>query len=290
MVINETYKLSNGIEIPKIGLGTWFINDGKVAGVIKNAVSVGYRLIDTAFAYGNEKGVGKGVRNCGLPREEIFVTTKLHADVKTYEEAKQHINNQLEKLGLDYIDLYIIHAPQPWGKWRNKEQRYFKENVEVWKALEESYKEGKLKAIGVSNFLIDDLQNILDNCEIKPMVNQILNHVGSTPTELINFCKDNDILVQSYAPLGHGKAIDNKEVKAIAEKYGVSVSRLCMRYVVQMGTSAIPKTTNIEHMKSNADIDFNISDEDMEKLKNINFKGYGLRMRMMPVFSGKTIK
>lgn len=199
MVINETYKLSNGIEIPKIGLGTWFINDGKVAGVIKNAVSVGYRLIDTAFAYGNEKGVGEGVRNCGLPREEIFVTTKLHADVKTYEEAKQHINNQLEKLGLDYIDLYIIHAPQPWRKWRNKEQRYFKENVEVWKALEESYKEGKLKAIGVSNFLIDDLQNILDNCEIKPMVNQILNHVGSTPTELINFCKDNDILVQSYA-------------------------------------------------------------------------------------------
>lgn len=288
MILNEKYKLSNGVEIPKIGLGTWFINDSEVSNVIKRAVNIGYRLIDTAQAYGNERGVGEGVRNCGIPREELFVTSKIAAEAKNYDSAKKAINDILTKTGLDYIDLIIIHAPQPWSKWRNKKARYFQENIQVWRALEEAYKEGKIKAIGVSNFLIDDLRNILSNCEIKPMVNQILNHVGSTPKELIDFCNKNNILVESYAPLGHGKAVKDKKVLELASKYNVTPSQICMKYVVEMGTVAIPKATKEEHLKNNANVDFEMSKEDLELLKNIKFKGYGI-MKMMPVFSGKKI-
>lgn len=289
MILNETYTLNNGVEIPKIGLGTWFIKNSKVEDVIKDATDIGYRLIDTAYAYNNEKGVGNGIKNCVLDREELFITTKLHADVKTYDGAKKHIDEQLKTLGLDYLDMYLIHAPQPWRKWRDKNERFFEENINVWKAIEEAYKDGKINAIGVSNFLVDDLKNLMGNCEIKPMVNQILNHVGSTPKDIIDFCSENDILVESYAPLGHGNAVKNKHVIGLAEKYGVDPSQICMKYVVEMGTTAIPKATSRSHLKSNTQIDFKMSNEDLKTLQNIEFKGYGLRMKFMPVFSGKKI-
>ena len=286
-VLNETYTLSNGVQIPKLGLGTWFINDRDAAGAVRNAVKLGYRLIDTAQAYMNEAGVGKGVRTCGVPREEIFVTSKIAAEAKSYDAAKKAIDDILAKTGLEYLDLVIIHAPQPWKKWRNKKDRFFEENVQVWKAMEEAYKAGKLKAIGVSNFLVDDLQNILDHCEIKPMVNQVLCHISNTPEELIAFCEKNGLLVEAYAPIAHGKVLKNKEIQAMAGKYGVSVAQLCIRYDLQLGTVALPKTANPGHMKENAAVDFTISDADMEALKNVSpIKGYGL-MRIMPVFSGK---
>lgn len=286
MILNEKYDLNNGMQIPKIGFGTWFINNKDAVQAVKDAVEQGYRLIDTAEAYMNEEGVGQGVRSCGLSREEIFVTSKVHADYKTYDEAKRAIDESISKMNIDYIDLMIIHAPQPWRKWRNKNERFFKENLEVWRALEDSKKEGKIKAIGVSNFLIDDLQNILDNCNIKPVVNQILCHIGSVPRDLIEFCQKNDIVVEGYAPLGHGKLVKNKEVAEIADKYNVSIPQVCMKYVANLGVIPIAKTTNPLHMKSNADIDFEISDEDIKKLDNIKFKGYGM-MKIMPVFSGK---
>ena len=286
-ILNETYTLSNGVQIPKLGLGTWFINDKNAAGAVRNAVKLGYRLLDTAQAYMNEAGVGKGVRTCGVPREEIFVTSKIAAEAKSYDAAKKAIDDILAKTGLDYLDLIIIHAPQPWKKWRDKKNRFFEENVQVWKAMEEAYKAGKLKAIGVSNFLMDDLQNILDHCEIKPMVNQVLCHISNTPKELLAFCEQNGILVEAYSPIAHGKVLKNKEIQAMAGKYGVSVAQLCIRYDLQLGTVALPKTANPEHMKENAAVDFTISDADMEALKNIApIKGYGL-MRIMPVFSGK---
>lgn len=287
MILNETYHLSNNIEIPKLGLGTWFINNKDVAGAVREAVKLGYRLIDTAQAYNNEAGVGEGIRTCGIPREELFVTSKIAAEAKSYADAKKAICDILSKTGLDYLDLIIIHAPQPWKKWRNKTQRYFNENIEVWRALEEAYKAGKVKAIGVSNFLEDDLQNILDHCEIKPMVNQVLCHISNTPTELISFCENNGILVESYAPIAHGKMLKNKEIIAIANKYDVSVSQLCIRYDLQLGTVVLPKTANPVHMKENATVDFIISDTDMQILKNIiPIKSYGL-LKVMPVFSGK---
>lgn len=287
MILNETYHLSNNIEIPKLGLGTWFINNKDAAGAVREAVKLGYRLIDTAQAYNNEAGVGEGIRTCGVSREELFVTSKIAAEAKSYADAKKAICDILSKTGLDYLDLIIIHAPQPWKKWRNRTQRYFRENIEVWRALEEAYKAGKVKAIGVSNFLEDDLQNILDHCEIRPMVNQVLCHISNTPAELISFCKNNGILVESYAPIAHGKMLKNKEVIALANKYDVSVSQLCIRYDLQLGTVVLPKTANPVHMKENAAVDFKISDADMQVLKNIApIKGYGL-LKVMPVFSGK---
>ena len=171
-------RLNNGKEIPMIGLGTWLINNDKVDQVIKDAVSLGYRHIDTAQAYENEEGIGRGIKECGIAREELFITSKIRAEYKTYDEAKASIDESLKKLGLDYIDLMIIHAPTPWNEFRETDNKYFKENLEVWKALEDAYDEGKVKAIGVSNFHIEDLDNIINNCRIKPMVNQVLSHVG----------------------------------------------------------------------------------------------------------------
>ena len=286
-ILNENYTLFNGVQIPKLGLGTWFINDKDAAEAVRQAVKLGYRLVDTAQAYMNEAGVGEGVRTCGLPREQIFVTDKIAAEAKSYEDAKKAIDDMLAKTGLDYIDLVIIHAPQPWKKWRNKKDRYFEENKQVWKAMEEAYKAGKLKAIGVSNFLQDDLESLHPSCEIKPMVNQVICHISNTPKELIAFCEKEGILVEAYAPIAHGKVLKNKEIAAMANKYGVTVAQLCIRYDLQLGTVALPKTANPAHMKENAAVDFTISDEDMAALKNIApIKGYGM-MRIMPVFSGK---
>lgn len=180
MILDENYTLSNGVEVPKIGLGTWFISNKNVAKAVQEAIKIGYRHVDTAQAYRNEKGVGEGIKNSGIPRKELFVTTKLDAGVKTYDKAVASINKSLDTLGLDYIDLMIIHSPQPWMKFRGND-RFFEENREVWRALEEAYKDGKLKAIGLSNFEKEDVDNILKHCTVKPMVNQVLAHIGNTP-------------------------------------------------------------------------------------------------------------
>lgn len=277
--------LSNGKKIPVLGLGTWFIDDDKVAEAVVSAVKIGYRHIDTAQAYGNERGVGTGIKACGIPREELFITSKVAAEAKNYDAAAKSIDETLEKMGLSYIDLMLIHSPQPWAEWRNG-KRYFEENIQVWKALEDAYTAGKVKAIGVSNFLIDDLENLIAHCEIKPMVNQLLIHIGNTPAELIAYCKEQDIVVEAYSPIAHGEALKNETIVAMAQKYGVSVPQLCIKYVLNLGTVALPKTANVEHMQNNASLDFEISDEDMETLKTLNFKDYG-EYSFFPVFSGK---
>ncbi|OWU85347.1 2,5-diketo-D-gluconic acid reductase [Oceanicola sp. 22II-s10i] len=286
MILQETYTLPNGVAIPKLGLGTWMIEDDKVADAVKAAVKLGYRHIDTAQAYQNERGVGEGVRDSGVAREDLFVTTKLDAGIKSYDEAKAAIDWSLATMGLDYIDLMIIHSPQPWQNFAG-DDRFFEGNLAAWKALEEAYADGKLRAIGVSNFEKDDLQNLIDNAEVKPMLNQILAHVSNTPFELIDYIKANDILVEAYSPVGHGQILDNVEIKAMAEKYGVSVPQLCIRYVLQLGLLPLPKTANPAHMQNNADVDFVISDADMEALKNAEpIKDYG-DASVFPVYGGK---
>ena len=286
MVLNEKYKLNNGIEIPKLGLGTWMIPDSEVDSAVKSAVKLGYRLIDTAQAYGNESGVGSGIRSCGVSRDEMFVTSKVAAENKTYDSALSSIDESLKMTGLDYLDLMIIHSPQPWAEFR-AEKRYFEENKEVWRALEDVCKAGKVKSIGVSNFLADDLQNILDDCKIKPAVNQILTHISNTPLELIKLCAENGILCEAYSPIAHGEALKNRVIAETAEKYNVEPAQLCVRYFLQLGMVALPKTANPEHMKSNADVDFVISDSDMDLLKNLEkIKDYG-EYSFFPVFSGK---
>lgn len=285
-MFNETYKLSNGVEMPLLGLGTWLLDDEQAAQAVRDAVSNGYRHIDTAQAYMNEAGIGEGIRSGGVEREELFITTKVAAEAKTYEKVTESIDESLIKMGLDYIDLLIIHSPQPWTEFR-EENRYFEENKEAWKAMEDAYKAGKVKAIGLSNFLQDDIENILSSCEIKPMVNQVLAHVSNTPLDLIEFCQKNDILVEAYSPIAHGAVLDNKEVKVIADKYGVSVAQLCLRYDIQLGFAVIPKSANPDHMRINAELDFVISDADMEILKNVEpIQDYG-EHSYFPVFGGK---
>ena len=287
--MNEFFELSNGLKIPKVGLGTWLIDNDKVEEVVECALEVGYRHIDTAQAYGNEEGVGKAIRKSNIARQDLFITSKIAAEAKAYQEAYDSINETLNKMGLDYLDLMIIHSPQPWQEFRD-DNRYFKENKEVWKALETAYQEGKVKAIGVSNFLKDDLENILNSCQIKPMVNQILTHISNTKTELIKFCKENDILVEAYSPIAHGAILKNENIIAMANKYNVSVARLCIRYIIQLGLVALPKASSKEHLIDNLKVDFEISEEDVEVLKAIKtIEDYG-QDDFFPVFSAKDQK
>lgn len=283
-ILQETYTLSNGVRIPKLGLGTWLIPDAEVVSAVKSAIDMGYRHVDTAQAYGNERGTGEGVRLSGLPREEIFVTTKVAAEMKDYASAAASIDESLRKMGMDYADLMIIHCPQPWNEFRGA-KRYFKENKEVWRALEDAYEAGKVKAIGVSNFLVDDLQNLLEDCRIKPMVNQILLHVGETPYDLLDFCKQQDILVEAYSPIAHGAALSNERVAEVAARYGVTVPQLCIRYTLQLGAVSLPKSSNPDHIRSNVQLGFTISEEDMAILAGLG-QDYGADS-WFPVFSGK---
>jgi diketogulonate reductase-like aldo/keto reductase len=286
MILEETFTLLNGVEIPKLGLGTWFISDSDVVQAVKDAAEIGYRHIDTAQAYQNERGVGEGIRACGVKRADMFVTTKLAAEVKSYKEAVTSIDGSLKTLGLDHIDLMIIHSPKPWMEF-HKDDPFFEGNREAWRALEDAYQAGKLRAIGVSNFEQADLDNILEACTIKPMVNQILAHISNTPFDLIEYSQANGILVEAYSPVAHGELMKNRDVLKIAEKYGVSVPQLGIRYVLQLGLLPLPKTANPAHMKNNADVDFVISAEDMDFLKNMKqIEDYG-EASMFPVYGGK---
>lgn len=286
MILNEKFTLSNGVEIPKIGLGTWDIADENAAQAVKDAVKIGYRHIDTAQGYFNERGVGEGVRNCGVKREEIFVTTKMSADIKNYVDATASIDSSLKTLGLDHIDLMIIHSPKPWTEF-HEDNRYFEGNREVWRALEEAYKAGKLRAIGISNFQVEDIENILSTCMVKPMVNQILAHISNTPTALIEYCQQQGILVEAYSPIAHGELLKNQDIIALTRKYGISVPQLCIRYCLDLGLLPLPKTGNPKHMKMNAELDFTLLPEDLEYLKNIaQIKDYG-EFSKFPVFGGK---
>ena len=190
-------------------------------------------------------------------------------------------------MGLDYLDMMIIHSPQPWVEVNQSDNRYEDGNREAWRALEEAYKEGKLKAIGVSNFQISDIESLVKTAEIKPMVNQILLHISNTPAELVDYCQKNDIVVEAYSPIAHGVILNQPEIKEMADKYGATVPQLCIRYTIQLGAVSLPKTANPEHMKSNAQVDFEISTEDMEVLKNFKkIENYG-ESSGFPVYGGK---
>lgn len=283
-ILTDTYTLANGITIPKLGLGTWFIDDDQAAGAVRAAIGIGYRNIDTAQAYGNERGVGEGVRTSGVSREELFVSTKLAAEVKDHDGAAAAIDQSLAKLDTGYIDLMLIHAPQPWDDFRGGD--YAEGNRQAWRALEEAHEAGKIRAIGVSNFLQPDLENILQHGTVTPHVNQMLVHAGNTPSELIAFCQSKGILVEAYSPIAHGEILGNAQVQAMAENYGVSVPQLCIRYTLQLGTVSLPKTANPDHMRSNAQVDFEISEADMNELKELHDQDYG-ENSAFPVYSGK---
>lgn len=265
-MLNEKYTLVNGVEVPKIGLGTWQIPDGEEAyNSVMWALKNGYRHIDTAMAYGNEESVGRAIKDSGIPREEIFVTTKLPAEHKGYDIAHECFEKSLNALGTGYIDLYLIHAPWPWDKIG---MDCTEGNIASWKAIEEIYESGKAKAIGVSNFEPQHLNPILENCKIAPMVDQICFHIGHAQEETVKLLNEKNIQLMAYSPLATGRIINDEEIVKMAEKYGKTTAQICVRYCIQKNAIVIPKSTKEERIISNAQVDFEISKEDMEILDN----------------------
>lgn len=260
----------NKLSVPDIGYGTWKITDESLAvECVKTAIQVGYRHIDTAMIYGNEKSIGKGIRESGIPREDIFVTTKLWNDVFGYKETLDAFEKSLERLQLDYVDLYLIHWPSPL-QYRNC---YVKRNVESYRAMEKLYQEGKIKALGVSNFLKHHLEEMKDLIDIPIMVNQIEFHPYFYDEETIEYCKKNDILLEAYSPLGRGDVLKEKILEEIGRKYHKTPAQICIRYALDNGIIPIPKSVNKERMQSNLDVfDFRLDDHDLNKIRTLNKK------------------
>lgn len=266
-ILTDTYTLNTGTTIPKIGFGTWQIPNGEEAyNATTFALKSGYRHIDTARVYGNEESVGKAIRDSGIAREEIFITTKLPAEVKSYEQALEKFETSIKTLGVDYVDLYLIHAPWPWS---DRGGDYTEGNIQVWKALEEIYKSGRAKAIGVSNFNSDQLQSIIDNGTVVPAANQIRFFIGFTQEETTKFSEEHGILIEAYSPLATGRILNNPDVTKLAEKYGRTVAQVSIRYTLQRGTISLPKSTHEEYILQNADVDFEIDAEDMAFLNDL---------------------
>ncbi|MDB5159999.1 MAG: aldo/keto reductase [Candidatus Saccharibacteria bacterium] len=266
-ILTDTYTLNTGATIPKIGFGTWQIPNGEEAyNATAFALQSGYRHIDTARVYGNEESVGKAIRDSGIARAEIFLTTKLPAEVKNYEEALEKFETSIKTLGVEYVDLYLIHAPWPWS---DRGGDYTEGNIQAWKALEEIYKSGRAKAIGVSNFNSTQLQSILDNGTVVPAANQIRFFIGFTQEETTQFSQDQGILIEAYSPLATGRILNNPDVKKIAEKYDKTVAQVSIRYTLQRGTVSLPKSTHEEYILQNADVDFEIDAEDMTFLDGL---------------------
>lgn len=265
--LKEFYTLHNGVKIPKIGFGTWQIEEGDDAYTsVLSALKNGYRHIDTAQGYGNEQSVGKAIRDSGIPREEIFVTSKLESHIKTYDETIEAFKETLNNLGFDYLDLFLIHAPWPWSEiGKNCDEG----NVLAFKAMEKLYEDGLIRAIGVSNFSIRDLTNILEHCDIVPHANQIGYFIGLDNDEVHAFCDDHGILVEAYSPLAIGHALSNETIQAMADKYDVTPAQICIRYLLQRGTLPLPKSTHEHRIIENSQVDFVISESDMETLKAI---------------------
>lgn len=262
--------LYNGILMPEIGFGTWKAPTGEVTvEAVKAAIECGYTHIDCAAIYGNEKEVGLGIKESNVDRKNLFITSKLWNDVRGYQETIDAFNKTLNDLQLDYLDLYLIHWPRP-VKYHDN---YIEKNIESWKAMEDLYKQGKIKAIGVSNFKVHHMEEIMRNCEIKPMVNQIEFHPSCLEKEIRDFCKKENIVVTGYSPLANGKVFECKELVEFSEKYGVSIAQLCIRYALQHDVIPLVKSVTKERIKANLNVNFVISDEDVEKIDKITTCG-----------------
>ncbi len=266
-VLNDVYVLSNGVKIPKIGFGTWQVPSGDVAyDSVMMALKNGYRHIDTAAAYQNEASVGKAIKDSGIPREEIFVTSKLQSHIKTYEGAKEAFKKTLKELDFDYLDLYLIHAPWPWNEMGKDCD---KGNVEAFKAMIEAYNDGKIKAIGVSNFSPKDIDNIINNLDFVPHVNQIGYFVGHNQEVTDTYCKAKNILVEAYSPLAIGFALKNPKVIEMAKQYDKTPAQILIRYCLEKGTLPLPKSTHESRIIENTKVDFEIKKADMDILDSI---------------------
>lgn len=263
----DTYRLSNGVKIPKLGFGTWQISNEDAYQATLDAIKAGYKHIDTAQGYRNEEAIGRALKDAKIERNEIFVTSKLPSHIKGYKQTLASFKKTMKDLQLEVLDLYLIHAPWPWDEIGKD---CTEGNIESWKAMIDLYKEGKIRSIGVSNFSITDIQALIDATGFVPHVNQIKFYIGDTQDELVNFCTKNNILVEAYSPLATGRILENEVLKTIALDKKVSVAQLCIRYCLDKGTLALPKTTKYERMVENAALNFSLSPTELKKLDELS--------------------
>lgn len=258
--MNEIFKvLSNGVKMPAIGFGTYKSgSDDETAKIVKYALEKGYRHIDTAAFYDNEVGIGNGIKESGVKREEVFLVTKLWNEDHGYENTIKAFNKSLEKLQVDYIDLYLIH-------WPNKL------NSETWRAFEYLYEIGKVKSIGVCNFKIGHLEELMKSAKIKPMVNQVEVHPLNSKNNMVDYCNEHNIQLVAWSPIMRGKIFSNKLIMSLSEKYKKTIVQIVLRWHIERGVVPIPKSSNEERIKENFDIfDFNLSSEDMNAINSLN--------------------
>ena len=270
--LTDAFVLSNGVKVPCIGYGTYLAPNGEITqNSVMEALKVGYRHVDTAFAYGNEAAVGAGIKNSGLGRDEIFVTTKHWVTMRGHEKAAEAIDISLKNLGLDYLDLYLIHWPCV-----EKVSLDWKEiNASTWRAFEDAYKAGKIRAIGVSNFQKKHYDALASMCDIKPMVNQIEFHPGYTQMDTVKYSKENGMLVQAFSPLGCGAVLNDETLKTIAAKYNKSVAQVCLRFVLQSGLNVLTKSVTPSRILENTQIfDFELSADDMAVINAMPQTGF----------------
>jgi len=266
-ILDETFTLNTGATIPKIGFGTWQIPNGEEAySSTLIALQNGYRHIDTALVYGNEASVGKAIRDSGIDRSELFITTKLPAEIKDASKVQEAFETSMINLDLEYVDLYLVHAPWPWAE---RGADYRKENGEVWAEMEAIYRTGRAKAIGVSNFVVSDLEALFETAEVIPAVNQIRYFIGNTQSDAVGTANAKGILTEAYSPLATGALLNNEEIIAIADKYNKTVAQISLRFVLQNDLLPLPKSTNEARIIQNTDLNFEISAEDMEYLNSL---------------------
>lgn len=271
-MLDKTIRLNNGYEIPSIGFGTWQTPDGEVAvASVKKAVECGYTHIDTAACYKNEKSVGRAIAECGVPREKLFVTSKLWNTERGYEKTMAAFQKTLDDLGLDYLDLYLIHWPANSTQFEN----WAEINADTWRAFEDLYAEGKIKAIGLSNFMVKHMEALMKTAKVKPMVNQIEYHPGLMQDEVVEYCKKNGICVEAWSPIGSGRLLDNPLLGSIAEKYGCSVAQICIRWCMQNDVLPLPKSVTPSRIEENLCVwDIEIADDDMAEINAMPLCGF----------------
>lgn len=264
--IYDCYTLNNGVKIPCVAFGTFKAAQENNKKVIGTAIETGYRYFDTASYYGTETYLGEAIRDSGIPREEFFLTSKMWKDEMGYDGTKRAFRLSLEKLKTDYLDLYLIHWPLPspdFQDWRRLD-------LETWRALEELYEEGGVRAIGLSNFLPHHIENILEHCKVRPMVNQIEFHPGYSQEAAVRYCQEQGIQVQAWSPLGRMRISEEPLILELADKYQVSASQICLRYAIERNVIPLPKSSSPERMRQNQDLfNFKISKEDMYRLETL---------------------